>query len=95
MATAIAAILVLRDGSVTPADMVAVTLEIIGMAGCAERCVLGPPPRDIAGDGIAVAGGATGVTPVVARVVPVGIMIEIGRRPAVGRVADIALLGGR
>lgn len=93
MTSTAAAIFVLRNGAVFSADMVTLPFEIVSMTGGTEWGVLGPGPGNVAADGIAVAAGTTRVIAMIARVVPVGIMTENGRRPAVRRMTYIALLG--
>lgn len=73
--------------------MIPFPFEITGMAGRAEGRVLRRGPGNVAADGIAVATVTTWVSAVITRVVSVGIMTENGRRPAIRRVAYIALLG--
>ena len=93
MAAALAAVLVLFHGSAPAANVVTGALEVICMAGGTERCVTRKRPRDGAADRIAVAGGASRVPSVVTGIFAPGIMAKDVRRPGVGRVADVALLG--
>lgn len=89
--TAAAAIPVLRDGTVFTTNMITFALEIIRMTGGTIRFVLGPAPGNSGADGIAVAAGTTRVIAMIARVVPVRIMAEVGRGPAVRRMAYVTL----
>ena len=88
---AVAAILVLLDGTVAPADMIAFSPEIALMTGGAEGRVLGRRPRYRTVLTITVAPGTPWIPSVVARIVPLRVMAEAGRRPAVGRMTDVAL----
>ena len=83
MTTALAAVLVLLNGAASAADMVAGALEVIRMTGGTKRLVLREAPRDRAADRIAVAGGASGISPVIARVIAPWIVAESVRRPGV------------
>jgi len=93
MTSTAAAIFVLRNGPIFSADMVTLPFEIVSMTGGAEGRVLRPGPGNITADSITVAAVTAWVISVVTRVVPVGIMTENGRRPAVRRMTYIALLG--
>jgi len=93
MTSTASAILVLRDGTVFATYMISFAFEITGMAGRTEGCVLRPGPGNVAADGVAVAARTARVPAVIARVESVGIMAENSRRPAVCRMAYIALLG--
>jgi hypothetical protein len=89
------AILVLLDRTVTAANVVSLASEIICVTGGAERLVLGKRPGDRGADGRTVTAGTAGIYAVIARVVSIPIMAEVGRRPAVGGMAGVALRGGR
>lgn len=89
--TAAAAILVLFDSAVFSPDMIAFAFEITLMAGGAEGRVAG---RRIYKYGVyagAVAAAATRVSSVIARVIPLRVMAEAGRRPAAGHMALVTL----
>ena len=89
--TAAAAIFVLLDSAVFPANVLAFASEIIFVTGSAVGCVLGPGVYERAVDATAVAAAATRVVSVVAGVVPLRVMAEVGRRPACCYVAAVAL----
>ncbi len=92
-AAAAAAIPVLRNGTVLSTNVLVFAFEVIRMTGRAIRFVLSPGPGNVGADGITVAGGTTRISAVIARVVPVRIMAEVGRCPAVGGMAHVALRG--
>ncbi|MAF84190.1 MAG: hypothetical protein CL797_08820 [Chromatiales bacterium] len=91
--TAAAAILVLSDSAVFPADMFAFAFEITLVTGRAERRVLRRGVHKRAVDAIAVTAAAAGIVSVVARVIPLRIMAEEGRRPAHRDMTLVALDG--
>ncbi len=64
------------------------------MTGRAEGCVLRPGPGNIAADGITVTSITAWIVSVIARVIPLCVMAEAGRCPAVGGMTHIALRGG-
>ena len=84
MASAAAAVLVLLNRTASATNMIALTLEIIGMAGCAERLVPIERPYKGAVDAAAMAGTASRVSSVVTRVVAPGAVTEDIRRPGIG-----------
>jgi len=84
---------VLRDSTVIAANVVPFTFEIICMTGGTVGRVLGPGPGDITANGITMAPVTARVSPVVARVVSIRIMIKVSRRPAVGGMTHVALFG--
>ena len=84
MTPASAAIPVLFDSSAFSTNVIPFAFEITLMTGCAEGRVTGRGIDKRRGYYTAVAGATSWVDPVVARVVPVSIMAEAGRRPAVG-----------
>ena len=67
---------------------------IVGVTPGTGRLVLRIRPRDGAADGVAVAGLTGPITSMVARVITIRVMPETGRRPLIGAMAHIALLGG-
>ena len=73
--------------------MFVLAFEIIRVTGGAVRCVLGVGPGDIAADSWAVAAVTAWVSAVIARVIPLRAVAEAGRRPAIGGMTHIALLG--
>lgn len=93
VASATAAVPVLRDGTVLATDMLVFASEVIRMTGRAVRLVLRPGPGNVGADGITVAGGTTRISAMIARVVPVRIVAEVGRGPAVGGMTHVALRG--
>ena len=95
MASAAAAITVLRDGTVLAADVPVLAFEVVCVTGRAVGCVLRPAPRNDGADGWAVATSASWIAPVIARVISIGIVAEDGRCPAVGGVAHVALFRRR
>ena len=92
--TAAAAIFVLFDSAVFSANVIAFALEITLMTAGAERCVSGRGIDKRAVHAATVAAAAPRVVPVVARIVPLGVMAEAGRRPARGEMTRVALDGG-
>jgi len=82
---------VLRDSTVIAANVVPFTFEIICMTGGTVGRVLGPGPGDVTANGITMAPVTARVSPVVARVVSIRIMIKVSRRPAVGGMTHVAL----
>lgn len=89
--TAAAAILVLRNRTVSSADVITLASEIVRMAGCTERCVPRGRPRKGTVDAAAVAAVAAWIHPVVTRVIPPRIMTEDIRSPGVGRMTHVTL----
>ena len=94
MTSTSAAIFVLLDGTVFPAVMIPLPFEVTLMTGRAERCVSGRGIDKRAVHAATVAAAAPRVVPVVARIVPLGVMAEAGRRPARGDMTRVALDGG-
>ena len=86
-------ILVLRYRAVLAAYMFTFTLKIVGMTGRTERRVLGPSIRNHSTYRTTVTSAATRLSSVPARVVSVGVVTEIGWRPAVGAMTYVALYG--
>lgn len=94
MTAAAAAILVLFDSAVFSPNVLAFALEIALMTAGAEGRVLGGGIDKRSVHAGAVAAAAAWVVPVVARIVPLGVMAEAGRRPARGDMTRVALDGG-
>ena len=86
-----ATVFVLLDRTASATDMIACASEVIRMTSGAERFVLREGPRERTVDAVAVTAVTSRVHAVIARVVPIGIMAEDVRRPAVGRMAHVAL----
>ncbi len=91
MATTAAAILVLFYSAIFPANVLVLTSKIILVAGGTVGCVLGIRPRHSTTDCIAMTSGTPWIISVVAGIVAIRIMAEVGRRPAVCGVANVAL----
>lgn len=89
------AILVLLDGAALSTVVSSFTFEIIRVTGCAKGRVLGPGIRNRTAYGATVAYSTAQVPSVVARIVPLRVVTETGRRPAVGGMANVALYGCR
>ena len=89
---ATAAILVLLNGAIAAADVAGLAFEVIRMTGRAEGCVPGEGPGYRGAYGRAVTGITARVAAVIARVIPIRVMAEDGRRPAVRGMTYVALL---
>ncbi len=84
---------VLRHGTVLATNMLVLAPEIILVTGRTVRFVLGRGPGNVGADGISMAAGTARVFAVIARVVIVRVMAEVGRCPAVGVMTYVALRG--
>lgn len=84
MTPASTAIFVLFDCPAFSTNVIPFTFKITLMTGSAEWRVTGRGIDKRSGYYTAVAGATRWVDPVIARVVPLSIMAEAGRRPAVG-----------
>ena len=91
VAPTLAAVLVLLHGSASAANVVAGALEVIRMAGSAERCVSRIRPRDRTADGIAMTVGTARIPSVIAGIITPWIMSEDVRRPAGRRMTHVTL----
>jgi len=87
----VTAVFVLLYGAVFTAYMIALTFEIVAVAGSAERRVLREWIAETGIHAVAVATAATGIVSVITRIVALRVMAEAGWSPAVSRVTGIAL----
>jgi hypothetical protein len=103
VATAVATTLVLLDRSITSAAVIALSAKIIRVAGGAERRVLGSPGRQPLNT-IGTTAYLGPVAAITTRIPTMGTQLllgeltirgvaETGRRPTVGGMTDIALVG--
>lgn len=89
--TTSAAIFVLFDSAVFPANVLVFASEIIFMTGRAVGCVLRPGVYERAVDANAVTAAAPRIVSVVAWVVTLGVMAEAGWCPARCHMTPVAL----
>lgn len=88
--TAAATILVLFDCATSSAYMITFAFEITLMTGSTEGRVAGRWIDKRRGYAITVTRATTWIIPVIARVIPLGIMTEYGRCPALRRMTLVA-----
>ena len=88
-----AAVFVLFDGAVFSAVVIAFSIEIIGVAGSALRCVLGPAEGNVFVI-VLVAGAASQACVVVTRIVAVTRVDEINWCPGLGGMTIITFRDG-
>lgn len=91
--TATGAIPVLRDRTVFSTNVIPFAVEIVRVTGRTIRSVLRPPIWNRCADGITVARIATRIPSVIAWVVALRVMAEVGRRPAIGGMTNVTLRG--
>lgn len=92
-ATATTAILVLFDGAIFSANVLIYTFELSRMTGGAIRRILGSGPGKCTVHTATMATVTPGISSVIARIIAIKIMAEVGRCPAIRCMADIALYG--